>query len=202
MVATAFAIVAATVQAISVAWQDRKSAKSKNPLSESVQERRASVKNLWNEMWAMLQEFKYWLVEASRHEPLKTPKVSEPNGGATYLASSSSSSHRTFKEVSFSCSTCDRCKDPARSVKYQCEDCDQGYCATCWPRARKYGAHLEDTTGEQLLDSKHHHSVELRNLEPPRSAASSSHVSPSLAPTAYTPLPHIEEGNFSFSPNI
>ena len=195
MVASAFAIVAASIQALSVAWEDRKSDKSNGLVSTSIQEKRTAIKDLWNSIRAMLQEFKYWLVEGSLHEPLRLPKESERNGDAK---NPTSSHHRTFKEVHLSGSLCDRCKDPARPVKYQCTHCDQGYCKACFPRTLKRGARLE-LSSEHAWDPRRH-SLELENLETRRhSATSSLHVSPKQTPTGYTPLQHIEEGNFSFS---
>ena len=198
MVAAAFAIIAATVQAISIAWEDRKSADFNTLMSDSVQEKRNSIRGLWNAIYAVLREFKYWFLEVSLHEPLKVPKESEQNHGANQ---STTSYHRTFKEVQSSSSPCDKCRDLAKTVKYQCVDCDQGYCIACWPRTLKRGARLEDND-EQPWDPTYD-SVELGNLKPPpHSATSSSNVSPRQTPTGYTPLQHIEEGNFSFSLNI
>ncbi len=145
----------------------------------------------------MLQDFKYWLAEASLHEPLKLPKESEENGGAKHPATNL---HRTFKEVRFSNFPCDRCRNPARSIEYQCTDCDQRYCTSCWPLAHKRGAHLVDTDGQSF--DPEYQSVELGTLEPTHSANSSVNLVSGQAPTGYLPLQHIEEGRFSFSPDI
>lgn len=137
----------------------------------------------------MLQDFKYWLVEGSLHEPLKPSKQSHEDFNAK---SPAHKPHRMFKETHLSNSQCDRCRKLA--IKYQCTDCDQGYCTDCWPRKQKRGAHLEDT-GEQQFDPKYH-SVQVR------SATSSPGISPTQTPTGYAPLPHIEEGGFSPSLDV
>ena len=75
----------------------------------------------------MLQDFKCWLEEGSLHEPLKTHKESDEKDGANYPAKKH---HRTFNEVEISrCFPCDRCRK--KSVRYQCTNCDQGYCTDC-----------------------------------------------------------------------
>ena len=164
-------------------------------MSTTIQEKRTAIKDLWNSICAILQEFKYWFVEGSLHEPLKLPKESEQNSDAK---NPTSSHHGTFKEVQFSSFPCDRCRDPTIPIKYQCIDCDQGYCTTCFPRTLKRGARLE-VSSEQPWDLRQH-PLELGNMETHRhSATSSLHVSPKQTPTGYTPLQHIEEGNFSFS---
>lgn len=190
-VATAFAILAATVQAISVAWEDRKLAKS-----DRVQKKRTSIKDIWIAIRTMLLDFRYWLVEGSLHEPLTPPKEFHEQDGGKHPARKH---HRLFREVQFAGFHCDRCRNPASPIKYQCTDCDQGYCTNCWPRTQKRGAHLEDT-GEQLLDPKNH-SVQLDDLERPHSAASSSNVSPMQTPAENVQPQHTENGRFSFSPD-
>ena len=195
MVASAFAIIAASIQALSVAWEDRNSVKPNVPVSASIHEKRTAIKDLWNSICAILKEFKYWFVEASLHKPLKLPKESDQNSDAK---NPPSSPHRTFKEVQVSSFPCDRCKNPARSVTYQCTDCDQGYCKACFPRTLKRGARLE-VSDKQPWDPGHQ-VLELGSMETLRhSATSSLHVSPKHTPTGYAPLQHIEEGNFSFS---
>lgn len=182
---------------MSVAWEDRKSAKS-NTVSDSVQRKRNSLKDLWSAICAMLQDFKYWLVEGSLHEPLKPPKEFNDKDDAIYPAKKP---HRTFKEVQTSSLICDKCRKPARLMKYQCTDCDQGYCTDCWPRTQKRGAHLEDG-GEQRFDPKHHLSIHIRTPEPLYSATSSSDISPTQELTEYVPLRYIEEGGCSLLPSL
>lgn len=192
-VAAAFAIIAATVQAIGVAWEDRK---SNTTVSDSLQKKGNSLKDLWKAIWAMLHDFKYWLVEGSLHEPLKPPKVSDEQADAI---SPAQKHHRTFREVHISSPPCDRCR--ARSIRYQCTDCEQGYCTDCWPRTQKRGAQLEDS-GKQPFDPKYP-SIHISSSTPPHSATSSSQISPTQTPTEYVPLRDIdiEEGRFFLPPN-
>ena len=167
-------------------------------MSTSIQVKRTAIKDLWNSIWAILQEFKYWFVEESLHEPLKLPKESEQ---ISDTKDPTSRPHRNFREVQSPSFPCDRCKDSARPVKYQCTDCDQGYCKSCFPRTLKRGARLE-LSSEEPWDSRHR-LLELGNMETRRhSATSSLHESPKQTPTGYTPLRHIEEGNFTFSLNF
>lgn len=195
LVATAFAIIAATVQAIAVVWEDRKSTKFNTAVSDSVQKNRNSVKDLWNAICEMLQDFKYWLLEGSLHEPLKP---SEESAEKVDAESPTHKHHRTFKEIQISHFQCDRCR--SLTVKYQCTDCGQGYCTACWPRTQKRGARLEDT-GEPPFDPKQQ-SIQMRNLGLPRSATSSRDLSPTQTPAEYVPLPHTEEDSFSLLPNV
>ncbi|CAD6584530.1 MAG: hypothetical protein ASARMPRED_001787 [Alectoria sarmentosa] len=194
MVAAAFAIIAATIQAISVAWEDRKSAKSNTTVSEGAQRKRKSFKDLWKAVYVMLQDFKYWLVEGSLHEPLKLPKESDEKVDAKAPAQKP---HGTFKEVQISSFHCDRCKRLA--IKYQCTECEQGYCRDCWPRTQKRGAHLDGTV--ELQSDPKHQSM-LTGYLKPHSATSSLDISPTQTSTEYAPLPHIEEGSYFFSRDI
>lgn len=200
-VAAGFAIVAATIQKISV---DRKSDKT---LPDSGQKKKKSLKDLWKSIWDKLHEFKcwdtlhefkYWLVEGSLHEPLKSP--TEPVED-TDAKNPSWKPHRTFRGVQIFSFPCDRCK--ARPIRYQCTDCDQGYCTDCWPRTQKRGAQLEVSSGERAFDAKHP-SILVSSLTPPHSATSSSQISPTRTPTEYLPLRDvdIEEGSFHLPPNI
>ena len=86
-------------------------------------------KDLWKAICVMLQGFKYWLVEGSLHEPLKLSKGSDEYGGTKYPAEGL---HRSFKKVRLSI-PCDKCRNPARSMKHQCTDCDQEDRMNCWP---------------------------------------------------------------------
>ena len=156
---------------------------------DSAQSQQASSKHLRKSICEMLQDFKYWLVEGSLHEPLKPSKPSHENFDANPPAHKP---HRMFREIHLSHSQCDRCRKSA--IKYQCTDCAQGYCTDCWPRKQKRGAHLEGI-GEQHFDPKCH-SVHIR------SATSSPDTSSTQTPTGYAPLPHIEEGAFSLSLNV
>lgn len=196
-VAAAFAVIAATVQAISEAWQDRKSTKSQVAVSASVKETRGSFRDLWMDVRVTLQDFKYWIVQGSLHEPLKPPKES---GGKVDAKITVKKPHRMFKEVQVSSFHCDKCRKLAGSVKYQCTDCDQGYCTNCWPRKQKRGARLEDTA-EQPSNSKHL-SIHRGKLDPLHSALSSPEISPTQTPTEDVPLRHIEEGRVALLPNI
>ena len=164
--------------------------RSNNTVSDSVQKKQ---KDLWNSIYVMLQDFKYWLVEGSLHELQKPHMDSNGRDSASYHAKKL---HRTFKEVQVSDFPCDKCRK--RSIMYQCTDCDQGYCTDCWPRTQKRGARLEDG-GERLFDSKQQ-LIQMSNLGPPRSTSSSPDLSPTRTPTEYLPLPVTEA--FSFSPNI
>lgn len=161
---------------------------------DSIQRNRDSSVHLWKAICAMLQDFKYWLVEGSLHERLKPPKASYDKDGARIPANEP---HRAFKEVQTSGSTCDRCRNPARLIQYQCIDCDQGYCTICWPRTRERGAHLVDIDEQPLRPGQC--SVQLDNLDPPRSATSSTDISPAQMPTEYMPLQHTEDRGFSLS---
>ena len=149
------------------------------------------LKDRWAAICRTLHEFKYWFLEASLHEPLKLPKEADRNPTET--------PHRKFKELQSSVFPCDRCKNPARSVQYQCNDCDQGYCANCWPRTQRRGAHLSEQPSDPMCDT----TVLVQEdeiLETPRPVVSSySDASPRQTSTGYIPLRHIEEGGFSFS---
>ena len=192
MVAAAFAIVAATVQAMSIAWEDRRSAKANTAVSDSVQRKRNFLVHIWRAIREMLKEFKYWLVEGSLHEPLKPSGNLDENVDAH---SHAHKPHRTFRRVQIPIFRCDRCRKQARSLKYECTHCVQGYCTSCWPRTLKRGAHLDDTDEESFAPK--YPSVQLHDLRSPHSATSSSNVSPMQAPTEDVPLRHIENGGFS-----
>ena len=150
--------------------------------------------HLWSVTCATLQEFKYWFLESSLHEPLKLHKEFEGEKEVKDLANAP---HKTFQKVQLSSFPCDRCRNPARSIQYQCTDCDQGYCTNCWPRTAKRGGQLQDTD-EQLLDRKHQ-SVQWGNLDLRHSAVSSSNSSPMQKPIEYLPLHHMEEGGLGFA---
>lgn len=197
MVAAAFAIVAATVQAISVAWLDRNSYQSNTALSDNVQKKRESLEGLRKTIHMMLQDFKYWLVEGSLHELSKPPKIS---GEDIDAKSPAPKPHRTFKEAQLSSSTCDGCRKLAMRIEYQCTDCDQGYCANCWPRTQKRGARVEDTDGQL-----HHHihpSIQTGNPSAYASDDSSPGISPAHMSTDNVPLRDIEEGRYLLLPEI
>ena len=171
---------------------------SNTTLSHSVESKQNYLRDSWRAICVTLQDFKYWLVEGSLHEPLKPHTQSNEKVDAK---SPAHQDHRTFKEVSISRLQCDRCRKLA--MKYQCTDCDQGYCTDCWPRTQKRGAHLEGTgeTGKQPFDPKHQ-LVQMRNLGPHYSATSSRDISPMQMPTENPGLQHIDDYRFPLLPNI
>lgn len=166
-------------------------------VSDNVRRKRSSLKDLWEAVCVMLKDFKYWLVEGSLHEPLKPPKEFHEIDGDS---SPNMKHHRTFKGVQISSFCCDKCTKLARSFKYQCTDCGQGYCTNCWPRTQKHGAHLDDT-GEQRFDPKQL-SIHIGNPDRPHSATSSSNISPTQTPTEDVPLRHVGEDGFFLLSNI
>ena len=145
----------------------------------------------------MLQDFKYWLVEGSLHEPLMPPKIFGNNFDAK---SPAPKAHRTFKEAQLSSSTCDGCRILAMRIKYQCTDCDQGYCANCWPRTQKRGASLQDTDKQPFHPI--HPIIQRGNPSAHASVNSSPGILPAHMSTDNVPLRDIEEGRHLLLPEV
>jgi len=73
-----------------------------------------------------LQGFRYWLLESSLHD--------QSDYGP--------SDHTIFKTLRNSLLECDECHKWGPVTMYQCTNCDQRYCATCWKQKQRLGAKL------------------------------------------------------------
>jgi len=90
-----------------------------------------------------LQGFRYWFMESSLHD--------QSDYGP--------SKHTTFKMLRNSFLACDKCKQRGPGRMYECTNCDQRYCATCWKQKQRLGAKLQgcdrrsSSKSEILLDN-------------------------------------------------
>lgn len=90
-----------------------------------------------------LQGFRYWFMESSLHD--------QSDYGP--------SKHTIFKMLRNSFLACDKCKQRGPGTMYECTDCDQRYCATCWKQKERLGAKLQccdrrsSSKSEILLDN-------------------------------------------------